>query len=329
MRNNSQYNGFSFASFFRAFRSFFAFSSKKNKQQLTLVLVLSFLNTALLLYAVRWVINITNSISDNLEQAGIQLILKMSGMVVIIYLIVMLVMYMQGRIATKFTQQCAKDLRNAINEKVATKPDIFTKIADGNILSIMTNAVDTLSSTLNNSLIPITNSLTLIMSFNIYMLATNIVLGLVTLLISIFIFIAIVIVAGATQKYYDERERSLGNLNSAIEKALTDKLQNNTPVNDMDFNKYNYDLYLNYNKTNFYGTLYSAINFFIKYFGLLIISIIGFKFMLDGVITATALVAYLLSFQMLFYNFTLLNRNISNLQYFASAQNRVFFILDF
>lgn len=106
----------------------------------------------------------------------------------------------------------AKKLRSSISEKINKLPlKFFDHNLSGDILSRVTNDVDTIAQSLNNSLSTLVSSITLFIGSIIMMFATNYIMAITAIVSSLIGFILMFIILNKSQRYFTARQRSLVN----------------------------------------------------------------------------------------------------------------------
>jgi ATP-binding cassette subfamily B protein len=139
-----------------------------------------------------------------------------------IYLISALFSYITSLITAVVSNYSARDLRNRVSKKINKLPlKYFDNNQVGDLLSRVTNDVDTVSQSLNNSLATLVSSLTLFIGSIVMMFATNWLMALTAILSTFIGFIAMFIILSKSQKYFSMRQKELGKLNSHIEEVYS------------------------------------------------------------------------------------------------------------
>ena len=140
---------------------------------------------------------------------------------VILYGISALFGYIQGYIMTGVSMKVTYRLRKDISEKVNTLPlSYFDKTSHGDILSRVTNDVDTISQTLNQSLSQIITSVTMVIGVLVMMFTINWLMTLVVLIIIPVSLVLIMLVVKKSQKFFKQQQRYLGTVNGHVEEMF-------------------------------------------------------------------------------------------------------------
>lgn len=248
---------------------------------------------------------------------------------VILYGISALFGYIQGYIMTGVSAKVTYRLRQDISDKVNTLPlSYFDRNSHGDVLSRVTNDVDTISQTLNQSLSQIVTSLTMVVGVVVMMFTINWIMTLVVLCIIPISLVLIFQVVKRSQKFFKQQQDYLGSVNGHVEEMFAGhnvvSAYNGEEKSIEVFKGENEKLYSAAWKANFMSGLMMPIMNFIGNIGYVAVCVLGGWFAAQGTIT----VGNIQSFVQYVRNFTMpLSQlaNISNvLQQTAAASERVF-----
>lgn len=254
-------------------------------------------------------------------------------MLVILYGISALFGYIQGYIMTGVANKVTYRLRKDISKKVNTLPlSYFDRNSHGDVLSRVTNDVDTISQTLNQSLSQIITSVTMVVGVIVMMFTINWVMTLVVLCIVPIALVLIFQVVKRSQKFFKQQQDYLGSVNGHVEEMFGGhnviSAYNGEEESIELFNVENGKLYTAAWKANFMSGLMQPIMAFIGNLGYVAVCVLGGWFAAQGTIT----VGNIQSFVQYVRNFTqplAQLANISNiLQQTAAASERVFEFLN-
>ena len=224
-------------------------------------------------------------------------------------------------------------LRKDISEKVNTLPlSYFDKTSHGDILSRVTNDVDTISQTLNQSLSQIITSVTMVIGVLVMMFTINWLMTLVVLIIIPVSLVLIMLVVKKSQKFFKQQQRYLGTVNGHVEEMFAGhnviSAYNGEEESIEVFNGENEKLYSAAWKANFMSGMMQPIMSFIGNLGYVAVCVLGGYLAATGSITVgniQSFVQYVRSFTMPLSQLA----NISNvLQQTAAASERVFEFLN-
>ena len=251
----------------------------------------------------------------------------------VLYLISALFNYLESYIMTVVSNKHAKKLRSKLNSKINVLPlKYFDNNAYGDILSRITNDVDTIASSFNNSLSTLVTSIVMLVGITFMMFKTNYIMALTAILSSIIGFVFIFIVMGKSQKYFDLRQKELGRLNGHIEEIYSGvnvvKSYNAIESVRNEFNKYNKNVYVANKKSEFLSGMMHPFMEFIGNFGYLSVCIVGAILTKNNIITFGTIIAFI-TYARLFSNpLRQIGQVMASMQGAASASERVFEILD-
>lgn len=197
-----------------------------------------------------------------------------------LYLISALLTYIQGWIMTNISQKVTYQLRHDISKKINKMPlSYFDNRTYGEVLSRVTNDVDTVSQTLNQSLAQIVTSVTTLIGILIMMLTISWQLTLISLTLLPLSVIIISFIIKKSQHYFKEQQDSLGQLNGHIEEMYSGhnvmKVFNGEKRSIEKFSKINDNLHVSAWKSQFLSGLMMPITNFVGNLGYVGVSILG------------------------------------------------------
>lgn len=206
--------------------------------------------------------------------------------------------YIQGFIVTGIAQKVSYNLRKRISEKINKLPlRYFDKTTHGDVLSRVTNDVDTVSQSLNQSMSQIITSVTTIIGVLIMMLSISWRMTLAALLILPVSMILVMLVVKRSQKYFKAQQKTLGMLNGHIEEVFSGhnimKAFNAEEQVKGEFKDMNSELYGSAWKAQFLSGMMMPIMTFIGNIGYVAVSILGGWFAVRGVIEVGDILAFI------------------------------------
>ena len=250
-----------------------------------------------------------------------------------LYLISALFSYIQGYIMSGVSMSVTYNLRKEISKKMNKLPlKYFDTRTHGEVLSRITNDVDTVSQTLNQSLSQIITSAATIIGVLIMMLSISVLMTIVTFLIIPISFLLIILVVKKSQTYFKDQQKSLGSLNGHIEEIYSGhnivQVFNGEKEAIEKFSNINDDLYASAWKSQFLSGLMMPIMTFIGNLGYVAVCILGGYLAVKRTIEVgdiQSFIQYVRSFTQPISQLA----NISNtLQSTAAAAERVFEFLN-
>jgi len=278
--------------------------------------------------------DITNLITEGL-MTGINMeeVKKIVIVLIIIYVISAVFGYIQHYIMAVVTNKFSKQLRKEITEKINNMPlKYFDKNSYGDILSRVTNDVDTLSQTLNQSLGTLVSAITLLIGSILMMFITNGVMALTAIVSSIFGFIFMIMIIGKSQKYFEKLQDEIGELNGHIEEMYSGhnvvRVYNGIKESNEKFDEINNRLSENVRKSQFLSGLMHPFMGFIGNFGYVCVCIVGALLTMNNVIDFGVIVAFMMYVRLFTQPLSQIAQSISSLQSCAAASERVFEFLD-
>ena len=253
--------------------------------------------------------------------------------VLIIYIVSAIFSYIEGLIMTQVSQKYTYQLRKKISEKLNRLPvSYFDKKTHGEVLSIITNDVDTLSMCLNQSATEVITSIVTIIGILVMMISINIPMTIVAILILPVSIFLISFVMKYSQHFFKEQQEYLASVNGKVEEMFGShtvvKVFNAEEKVLNDFRKENDKLCKSAMKSQFFSGLMHPIMTFVGNIGYVLVAIIGGAFAIQGKITIgniQSFISYTKNFTQPIMNFA----QVSNmLQSMLAAAERIFEFLD-
>jgi ATP-binding cassette subfamily B protein len=250
-----------------------------------------------------------------------------------LYLLSALFSFIQGWLMSGVSNKLTYDFRKSISEKINKLPlAYFDHTSQGEVLSRITNDVDTINQTLSQNLTQMVTSATAVIGVLVMMLSINWIMTLVTLIILPLSGIFISFVVKRSQKYFKRQQDYLGHINGHIEEMygghIVVKVFNGEENSTKQFNEINTTLYDSAWKSQFFSGLMMPVMNFIGNLGYVAVTILGAYLAFRNLITVgdiQAFTQYVRSFTQPIAQIA----SISNvLQQTAAASERVFEFLD-
>ena len=240
--------------------------------------------------------------------------------------------YLQGYIMAGVSKRITYKLRQEISEKIHRLPlKYFDKNSHGDVLSRITNDVDTLSNTLNQGMGQLLMNATVVIGIIIMMLTINPLLTLVAMMVLPFSGLCMGIIVKKSQKYFKQQQQSLGKLNGHIEEMFTShaivKSFGGEKASVEAFDVHNKALYHSGWKASFLSGLMMPIVGFIGNLGYVAIVVTGGAMALNGRITVGGIQAFIQYSRQFGYPVSQLAGVAAVLQQTAAAAERVFAFL--
>ena len=250
-----------------------------------------------------------------------------------LYLFSALFTYIESISMTIVSNKFAKTLRTRISTKINKLPlKYFDSHATGDILSRVTNDVDTIAQSMNQSLATLVSSVTLFVGSMIMMFYTNWIMAITAILSSLFGFIFMAVILGKSQKYFAARQTELGNLNGHIEEVYSGlnvvKAYNGKKDADKKFDLYNKNVYEANRKSQFLSGLMMPMMGFIGNFGYVCVCIVGALLTMNGHISFGVIVAFISYVRLFTSPLSQIAQAMTSMQSTAAASERVFEFVD-
>ena len=273
---------------------------------------------------------ITNNLMGNINT---NYVLKISVMLFILYILSFIFSYLQGFLMSTATQKYAKDLRKEISIKLNKLPlKFFDKNKSGDILSIISNDVDTMASSLNQSIGSLLSAIITLIGVTIMMFYTNVTMSITAVLASITGFLFIGIILSKSQKYFENQQKGLGKLNSHVEEIYSSfdivKAYNGVDDSINEFEKLNNNLYHNARMSQFLSGLMMPLMNFVGNFGYVAVTVVGAYLVIEGYITFGVIVAYMIYIRLFTNPLSTIAQSFTSLQLVVAASERIYNFLE-
>lgn len=250
-----------------------------------------------------------------------------------LYIISAIFSYVEGLSMIKVANGYAKKLRSSISEKINKLPlKFFDHNLSGDILSRVTNDVDTIAQSLNNSLSTLVSSITLFIGSIIMMFVTNYIMAITAIVSSLIGFILMFIILNKSQRYFTARQRELGKLNGYIEEIYSGlnvvRSCNAKDETINEFDKLNDKLYDCNRKSQFLSGLMQPIMGFIGNFSYVAVCIVGALLVSKSVISFGVIVAFIMYVRLFTNPLSQIAQAMTSMQSTVAASERVFGLLE-
>lgn len=239
----------------------------------------------------------------------------------------------EGFLMTDVSNRFAQELRTRISQKINVLPlRFFDKNQTGDTLSRVTNDVDTIAQSLNESLSTIVAAITLFIGVVIMMFVTNWIMAITAVISGTIGFVFVFFILKRSQKYFTARQKELGNINSHIEEIYSGlnvvKAYNGKKEADKEFDRLNQKVYDANRKSQFLSGLMPPMMMFIGNFGYVAVCVVGALLVMNDAITFGTIIAFIIYVRMFTSPLTQIAQSLNYLQSCAAASERVFEFLD-
>ncbi len=239
----------------------------------------------------------------------------------------------QGLMISSVMMATAKSLRSNISDKINHLPmSYFSKNSKGDVLSRVTNDVDTIGQTLSQSVGTFISSVTLIVGSVVMMAITNLTLTATAILSTIIGFVFMMVVMRTSQKYFKNQQKHLGQINGHIEEMYAGhtvvKAYNGEEKAIDIFSSINSELKDSAFKAQALSGLMMPMMMFIGNFGYVAVCIVGALLAISGSINFGVIVAFMIYIRLFTQPLGQIAQAMQNLQSGLAASERVFEFLD-
>ena len=241
--------------------------------------------------------------------------------------------FIQGWIMTRVVQDTCFKLRRRISEKINRLPvAYFEKTSTGDVLSRITNDVDTLGQNLNQSIIQLITSAVTVVGIVVMMLSIDLVMTLVSLVVIPVSLLLVSVVVKASQRYFRAQQQKLGAINARVEETFSGHAVVRAFGREQqaieEFRRTNEELREAAWKSQFLSGLMMPVMNFVGNLGYVAVALVGALFALQGRITVGDIQAFIQYVKNFTQPMSQLAQISSVLQQMAAAAERVFDFLD-
>ena len=237
--------------------------------------------------------------------------------------------YVQSFILATVTQRVSKSLRTDISKKINRMPlRYFDRHSFGDVLSRVTNDVDTIGQMMNNSIGTLISSITLLVGSLIMMFVTNVTMAIAAIAASLIGFVLMMVIMMRSQKYFLAQQNALGSINGHIEETYAGhqvvRAYNGEAQAEKDFDDVNNELYDSAWKSQFFSGLMMPLMSFIGNFGYVIVCVLGAVLAQNGTIDFGVIVAFMIYVRLFTQPLSQLAQAFTSMQSTLAASERVF-----
>ncbi len=254
---------------------------------------------------------------------------RISLTLAVLYAIGALMSYFQGFVMATITQRFSEKLRSNINDKINRIPlRYFDAHSQGETLSRVTNDLDTVGQSLNQSLGSLVPAITLFIGCLIMMIRTNILLTVTAVLSVLLGFLIMVLILMKSQKHFESQQAHLAEINGFVEEAYSGHQviisYNAKEAMHRQFQGFNQQQYTSIWKSQFLSGIMQPLMGFIGNFGYVTVCVVGSILALNDQISFGVIVAFMVYVRLFSQPLSQLAQSMSSLQLAAAAMARVF-----
>ena len=273
---------------------------------------------------------ITNFITEGMRsQIDLKSISNIALFLAILYAAGALLYYVESFIISSVIQHFAKRLRTAIAEKINKLPlRYFDSHSQGDTLSRVTNDVDTVGQSLNQSLGTVISSSLLLIAVLFMMFYNNVVLSFVTIGSVLIGFVFVALIMGKSQRFFRAQQENLASVNGYVEEMYSGHnvivSYNATEESKKAFQMLNTNLYSSMWKSQFISGIMMPLMIFTGNFGYVMVVLVGASMALNGDVTMGTIVAFMVYVRTFSQPLSQIAQGITTLQQASAAMGRVF-----
>lgn len=274
-----------------------------------------------------------SKIRDGGQGIDFSKLLKIIFILTILYIISTVFSYAQSYIMSGVAQRISYRLRQEISQKINRLPmEYFDKNSKGDIISRVTNDVDTLSQTMNQSLMQVVTSVITVVGVFIMMLYINFMMTIAALIVMPLTMLVLSIIIKKSQVFFKQQQEYLGDINGKIEETFSGQNivrgYNGERFEINEFDAINRKLYDTGWKSQFLSSIMMPVMNFVGNLGYVIVSILGGYMAINGKISVGDIQAFIQYMWMFTQPLNQLAQIMNLLQSTAAAADRIFEFLD-
>lgn len=273
---------------------------------------------------------ITSGLATGIDMDGVR---KIGFTLIAFYVTSTLLSLGQGVIMATITQKVSNCLRDDISTKINRLPiSYFDRMSKGDILSRVTNDVDTIAQSLNNSIGTLVSAITLLAGSLVMMLKTNVILTLTAIVATFIGFGLMMLIMGKSQQFFVRQQEDLGKINGHVEEVYSGhtivKAYNGEAIEKKKFDDINNSLRESGFKAQSLSGLMMPIMSFIGNFGYVAVCIVGAMLAINGSISFGVIIAFIMYVRYFTQPLGQMAQAAQSLQSTSAASARVFSMLE-
>lgn len=316
---------------------------KKYMPAMIVTLIVSALGTVCQIIGPDKLKDLTNEIAKGLPSIinglpvigtiDMEAVLKVITGLLIIYGLALLFNALSNYIMATFAAKISQGMRRDISQKINRLPlAYFDKVSYGDVLSRVTNDVDDIGQTLNQSIGTLVSALTMFIGSLVMMFYNNWIMALTAVGSTIVGFVLMMVIMSKSQKYFGAQQQGIGDINGHIEEIYSGhhvvKVYNGGKKASEDFENINGRLHDSAWKAQFLSGLMMPIMNFIGNFGYVAVCVVGAALAMGGHISFGVIVAFMMYIRFFTQPLSQLAQSMQTLQRTAAASERVFEFLE-
>lgn len=269
---------------------------------------------------------ITQGLTSTIDTDAVS---KLCIIMMCLYALSWLLSFSQQFIMATVTQKLSKRLRTDIIEKTNRLPfSYFDKVSYGDVLSRITNDIDTIGMTLNQSIGMLVSSVTLFLGSLFMMFITNYIMAFTAIAASILGFVLMTQIMKHSQKHFTRQQRHLGAINGHVEEIYSGhivvKAFNGEKASKQEFERINRHLRDSAFKATALSGMMQPLMNFIGNLGYVAVCVVGATLALNGKISFGVIVAFMIYVRLFTNPLSQIAQAFTSMQSTAAASERVF-----
>ncbi len=258
---------------------------------------------------------------------------KIGFTLIVFYACSMVLSFLQHIIMSTVTHKTSKSLRKSISKKINDLPMwYYNKTTTGDVLSRVTNDVDTISQSMNQSIGTLVSSITLFLGSIFMMLITDLTMTITAILSTLVGFFIMSLIMGRSQKYFSRQQKHLGEVNGHIEEMYSGhtviKAYNAENSSKKTFDELNENLRMSGFKAQCLAGMMQPLMHFVGNFGYVAVCVVGALLTINGHIGFEVIVAFMMYVRFFTQPLSQIAQAMQSMQSAAAAGERVFEFLD-
>ena len=275
-----------------------------------------------------------NKIIHNTGSIDLNALINILIIVSVLYVISSVFTYLQSIFLVEVTTKISYDLRERLIAKILHLPmDKVEENKRGDILSRVTNDVDSLQNGITQSFIQLLTAIITLIGVFIMMLSINIWMTLATVILIPISFILIILMTKFSQKYFLKQLEFKGSVNGQIEETFTGhdiiRAFNQEEISMEKFERDNENWFVHEWKSQFFSSLNGPLMNFISNFTYVVVAVLGAVFVLQRVIVVGDILAFFQYTQSFTRPIQQITRVMNQIQTAMAASERIFEFLDY
>jgi len=308
---------------------------KRYKYLFVVTAALSAISSGLALLGPYYISDMTNLIKEGLETVmDYDSVISIGYLLITIYVVSGLLNFFENYLMATVSQRCAQMFRRDISRKMNRIPlRYFDQSSKGDVMSRVTNDVDTLGMSMNQCIGSLVTAITTLSMAFILMVFLDIHLTILSVAIAVVGFILVKTIAKRTQKYFRSQQKNLGAMNGLVEEQYTGHAVVTIYAGQKEamdrFNKINDELGHTAFRSQFLGSVSAYLSGLISNVAYVLICVAGALLYMNGTITFGVIVAFMIYVKMFTSAFSQISNAIVSMQSVAAAAERVFIFLGY